>query len=698
MTDLRNPGGGGLDQDETVKVLREKVEQLALSSRYKSQFLAVLSHELRTPLNSLLILGRLLAENASGNLTPKQVEYAQTICMAGDDLLELTNEILDLARVESGAVTVNLVDARLADLGENVERAFRQIARDKGLQFRVAMQEGLPATIRTDPKRLRQILHNLLSNAFKFTQKGTVSFEVALADQGSMRRRTDAVPVLKFSVADTGIGVAKNKLQAIFEPFRQADGTTDRRFGGTGLGLAISADLARLLGGEIRVESSPGEGSTFTFFLPLGHEAGAQAAPASDDRAGIRPGDRAVLVVADDAGLAAAYLEQVRALGFKALSAANTHTALALASEYNPSAVIVGIKSQAAHGWASFNLLHEDPETRQVPVSVACADEEEQTFASMAALGFARGRARHQALLEALRRLRQFSKQEPRAVLVASASRAERKGIASALAAEGLHVIAAATGKQALKVLGRSGTDCAVIGESLAGMRALDLLRQVFQSGCGEQLSIVMLRAADTGPGAASGEVGEVAEMLLLKRVRSAAAVLEHSALCLNEAMKAAPPAQLRPRPGARRAATPLAGTKVLIVDDEIRDIFALTSILEQQGMRVISASGGIEGIEKLKQNPDVDIILMDMRMPKQDGYQTIRLVRGLQQFRNLPVIGVTAGAMTGDREKCMAAGATDYVSKPIDVEQLLSVMRLWLADKPPAVRPGPAQSCTNPA
>ena len=697
MTDLQIPGRG-LDRDEALRALHEKVEQLALSSRYKSEFLAILSHELRTPLNSLLILGKLLADNATGNLTPQQVEYAQTICMAGNDLLKLTNDVLDLAKVESGTVTVNLTNERLADVREYVERAFRQIARDKGLEFRVSMQEGLPATIRTDLKRLRQILQNLLSNAFKFTQKGAVSFEVALADHRSMRRRTDAEHVLKFSVADTGIGIAKDKQQVIFEPFRQADGTTDRRFGGTGLGLAISADLARLLGGEIRVESSPGKGSTFTFLLPLSHVPEAQTALPSDDRGSIRPGDRAVLVVVDDTGLAAARLDQVRALGFKALSAANTHTALALANEYMPNAVIVGIKSQAADGWASFNLLHQDPDTRHIPVSVVCMDEEEQTFVSMGVLGFASGRSRHEALREALRRLRQFTRQEPRTVLVANAGQAERKGIVNALAADGLHVVGAATGKQALKILGKPGIDCAVIGESLAGMRPLDLVRQVFESGGGEQLSIVMLRAADTGPGAEPGEVGEVAEMLLLQRVTSAAAVLEHSALCLNEAMKVAPVTHFWPPPGVRKAVTPLANTKVLIVDDQIRDIFALTSTLEQQGMRVLSASSGIEGIEKLKRNPDVDIVLMDMKMPKQDGYQTIRLIRGLEHFRNLPIIGVTAGAMAGDREKCMAAGATDYVSKPIDIEQLLSVMRMWLADQPPAVQPGSAQICTNPA
>ena len=687
-----------MTRDEDLRALQDKVEQLAMSSRYKSQFLAVLSHELRTPLNSLLILGQLLAENATGNLTPQQVEYAQTICMAGDDLLGLTNDILDLAKVESGTVTVHLADERIGELRDYVERAFRQIARDKGLAFTVSMQDGLPATIRTDLKRLRQILQNLLSNAFKFTQKGAVSFMVSLAGRGWTRRRTDAEKVLKISVADTGIGIAKNKQRVIFEAFRQADGTTDRRFGGTGLGLAISADLARLLGGEIRVESSLGRGSTFTLFLPLNREPQGQLAPHPDDRVGIRPGDRTVLVVVDDAQLGATLRDRVHALGFKALSAANAHTALALANEYMPNAAIVGVKPRAADAWASVMLLHQDPDTRHIPVSVVCIDDKERTFVCMGALGSTRAHSRIQAVREALRGLGQFQEGKPRRLLVADASKAQRKEIASALAADHLHVIAAATGKQALKVLGARGFDCTIIGQSLADMGPLDFVRHVVESGSGEQLGIVMHRPADAGAGADQGEPNEFAEMLVLRRAQSAAAVLEHAALCLNEAMKDAPAVRARPLPASRKAARSLANTKVLVVDDESRDLFALTSALEQHGMRVHGASGGFEGIETLKKNPDIDIVLMDMMMPDQDGYQTVRLMRGMELFRDLPIIGVTAGAMKGDREKCIAAGASDYLSKPVDLEQLLSVMRMWLADKPAAAQPGSDQICTTPA
>jgi CheY-like chemotaxis protein len=384
-----------------------------------------------------------------------------------------------------------------------------------------------------------------------------------------------------------------------------------------------------------------------------------------------------VLVVVDDAQLGATLRDRVHALGFKALSAANAHTALALANEYMPNAAIVGVKPRAADAWASVMLLHQDPDTRHIPVSVVCIDDKERTFVCMGALGSTRAHSRIQAVREALRGLGQFQEGKPRRLLVADASKAQRKEIASALAADHLHVIAAATGKQALKVLGARGFDCTIIGQSLADMGPLDFVRHVVESGSGEQLGIVMHRPADAGAGADQGEPNEFAEMLVLRRAQSAAAVLEHAALCLNEAMKDAPAVRARPLPASR---------------------FALTSALEQHGMRVHGASGGFEGIETLKKNPDIDIVLMDMMMPDQDGYQTVRLMRGMELFRDLPIIGVTAGAMKGDREKCIAAGASDYLSKPVDLEQLLSVMRMWLADKPAAAQPGSDQICTTPA
>ena len=687
-------------QDELLRAnveLHEKIEQLARGSHHKTEFLANLSHELRTPLNSLLILGQLLAQNTTGNLTPKQVEYAQTICVAGKDLLALINDILDMAKVESGTVALSLGRVRLVDLQDQLERAFRQLARDKGLEFRISMDKGLPATIRTDMKRLRQILQNLLANAFKFTEQGAVSLEVSMAGSGRTRRRTDAEEILTFSVTDTGIGIAKDKQRIIFEAFRQSDATTSRQFGGTGLGLTISADLAHLLGGEIQVESCSGKGSTFTLLLPLSHASEDLIATELDDRDSVRPGDHSVLIVADDGKLAARLLDQVRTLGFKGMCAANAHTAVALANEHLPNVAIFGVRPRDARGWASLNLLKRDADTRHIPGIVVCIDDQEQAYACMGALGSVKGPTGEQTLREAVRSLSQFMQRRLATLLVVSAGQAQRKSLVDAVASEERKVSVAATGKQALKVLRTAGIDCAIIDQRLDDMAPLDLVREIVQSGCMEQIAIVLHTPIGPEGGTERGAIQDQAEMLVLTRVKSAEAVFEQTALCLKEAMKDMPPGHFRLPPGSSRAEPPLANKKVLVVDDDMRNVFALTNLLEREGMQVLTATSGPAGVEMLRNNPDVEIVLMDLLMPDQDGYQTIRLVRGMEHFRDIPIIGVSARAMKGDREKCIAAGASDYIAKPVDLEELKSVMRMWLADGPVTTKPKSAQMRTMP-
>lgn len=692
--------------------LELKVKQSSLRSRYKSEFLANMSHELRTPLNSLLILAQLLAENVGGTLTPKQVEYAQTIQISGNDLLALIDDILDLSKIEAGKATLSIAQALLPELQEYLERAFGAVAQKKGLSFRISMQKSLPASIRTDIKRLRQILKNLLSNAFKFTAKGAVSVEVSPAASGWTRGRgslDDAENVVAFSVIDTGIGIPKDKQQIIFEAFRQGDGTASRRFEGTGLGLSISSELAHLLGGEIRVASNPGKGSTFTLYLPLpckaesghGNAAGLpaggpvepllaedtnlpsrEAADQQDDRQSIRPGDRVVLNVVDDAKYASRLLQQVRALGFKGLSAANAHTALALAVEYTPNVVTIGIKRQDMGGWALLNLLREDPLTQKIPVNVISIDEQEQPSVCMGSLGMVDRPSTQETLREALRRMSRFIERKPKNLLVAARSKAQRTGIIDAIADEGRHAIGAATGKHAFKVLRKAAGDCAMIVQGLADMTPLELVRDLFQSERMDPVPIVIHTVVEPGAGADQGGIHEFAEILLLKRLASPEAVLEEIARCLHEAMHAMPPGHRRPLPSVRQAMPALAGKRVLVVDDDIRSVYALAGALEQQGMTVSSAASGPAGIEMLKKDPDFDVILMDMMMPGQDGYHAMRLIRGLKQFRAVPIIAVTGRAMKGDRERCIKAGASDYVAKPVNLEQLLSVLGMWLADK----------------
>ncbi|MEX2122655.1 MAG: response regulator [Woeseia sp.] len=685
--------------------LGRKLDQLALHSKYKSEFLANMSHELRTPLNSLLILAHLLTENATGNLTPKQVEYAQTIRMSGNDLLALIDDILDLSKVESGRVRLHITQEKISELQVYLQRTFLEIARDRGLEFRIAVDKGLPSAIQTDMQRLRQILQNLLSNAFKFTAKGTVSLEVSLAASGwtrGNRKLDDAEKVVAFAVVDTGIGVAKDKQQMIFEAFQQADGSARRKFEGTGLGLSISAELARLLGGEIRVESSLGIGSTFTLYLPLGREpdssdgdaAGArsegQAAPLlagngeagqQDDRQGIRPGDRVVLIAVNDAKYSAGVLNQVRALGFKGLIATNVHTALVLANEFLPNVVTVGVNPQDMVGWAIVNLLREDPATRQIPVNVFSIGEQEQPSICMGSLGFVSEPSRAQTLADALRKLASFNKHEAKTLLVAAQGVAQRKRIIDDIAALGRHTISAATGKNALKVLRKQGGDCTMIVQGLTDMAPLALVRDIFKTGGMDQVSIVVHTVVDSNGGIDHGELNEFAEILVLKRLASTEAVLEEIARCLHAAIHAMPPGQRRPVPGIWHAVPALAGKTVLIVDDDVRSSYALASALERQDMTVLSAANGPDGIAMLNKHPDISIILMDMMMPGQDGYQTMGLIRDLEQFRSVPVIAVTARAMKGDRQKCIKAGASDYIAKPINVEQMLSVLEVWLGD-----------------
>jgi signal transduction histidine kinase/PleD family two-component response regulator len=692
--------------------LEQKAEQLVLSSRYKSEFLANMSHELRTPLNSLLILAQLLAENANGNLTPKQVEYAQTICISGKDLLALINDILDLSKIESGTVTLGVSNESLVELRDYVERAFRQVANERNLAFDISMGDALPSLIRTDMKRLRQILQNLLSNAFKFTLQGRVYFDMSVAHGGwrpGLGSLDEAGKVIAFSVSDSGIGIAEDKQRIIFEAFRQADGTTSRQFEGTGLGLSISAELARLLGGEITVHSTPGMGSRFTLYLPdvfrriddtIAESAPPETEPTFaadaripnritarvlanvdqiDDRENIRPADRVVLIVMEEKLFADKLLHQVRELGFRGLSAPNAHTALAMANEYMPNIVIVEITPTDMSGWATRNLLKRDPDTRHIPVNMIALDGRQDGYASMCAFGMVHKPSNRETLQEALVQVRGFMGRELRNVLVAAGGKAQRDSMVEAIAMEQMRIHSASTSKQALKLLRKLKPDCAVIGESLADMSGF--IQDFVQTGI-EETYIVICTTVYSDDAAGQGSSEQIAEIFRLKCERSAGAALGQTARCLQQALKEMPPGHRRPVPSMRLTVPALEGKKVLVVDDDVRNIFALTGALEQQGMQVLNAESGRNGIELLKSNPDVNVILMDIMMPEQDGYETIRAIRGLNGANAIPIIGVTAKAMVGDRERCIEAGATDYIAKPINIEQLLSLLRMWIVDQ----------------
>ncbi|MBI3043071.1 MAG: response regulator, partial [Betaproteobacteria bacterium] len=696
--------------------LEEKAEQLALSSRYKSEFLANMSHELRTPLNSLLILARMLADNAGSNLTPKQIEYAQTIHSAGTDLLSLINDILDLAKIESGTVTISIEPERLSELSDYVERTFRQLAHDKRLDFDVTMAPALPAVIHTDEKRLQQVLKNLLSNAFKFTEQGRVSLHISRVKSGwtpGCPQLDAAGEAVAFSVTDSGVGIPANKQKLIFEAFQQADGTTSRQYGGTGLGLSISRELARLLGGEIRVSSVPGKGSTFTFYLPIDYQevatkdktAWKKVAPepdpdpagrdeesrssrmkplvhrqpvVRDDRDRIRAGDRVVLIIEDDIKFASALLDLARQGGFKGVVALNAGAALTLVKEVMPDAITLDVRLPDMDGWAVLDLLKHDPETRHIPVNViSVADHLHRSF-HMGALGVVHKSAAKEVLQEALARTRRFIEREIKTLLVADGDVAQRESIVSTLTSDGLRITEAGTGKEALDVLQKDRFDCILVGPSLLDMSPTDLLKKFAKIRKALEMPIVMF-GADGLNRSDRDSLRKLAEILVIKHVSTPEAVLEEATLFLHHTVAELPQKARDALFLQGKSAKELRGKKALIVDDDIRNIFALTSALEQHGMSVLNAENGKDGIEMLKSHPDVDIVLMDIMMPELDGYDTMRIMRKLEQFQDLPIIAITAKAMMGDREKCIEAGASDYLAKPVNTEQLLSLLRVWI-------------------
>ena len=702
--------------------LEEKAEQLALNSRYKSQFLANMSHELRTPLNSLLILAKLLADNAGDNLTTKQIDYAQTIYAAGADLLSLISDILDLAKIESGTVTLDLSALRMVDLKDYVERTFRPTALEKQLDFTVTVDPEL-AAIRTDEKRLQQILKNLLSNAFKFTRQGSVELRVGRVSSGwpaDNARLAAAEEVIAFTVADTGIGIPADQQKIIFEAFQQADGTTSRHYGGTGLGLSISRELAGLLGGEITVTSVPGTGSSFVLYMPLlraeAVEAAAAVAPVAlagsvarertlppavpvalagnaprertlppvapvarpdDDRDSLGPDDRVLLIIEDDARFAATLLEVAREHGFKGVVAGDGNTGFAQALALQPSAIALDLKLPDADGWMVLDLLKHNAKTRHIPVSVVSLKEHTHRSLHMGAVAVMHKGDAREVLQQALAKTRGLLERESKVLLLVDGDDTRRAAIEASLCGEAVAITSTARGEDALEALRKARFDCVVLGPELADMSSVELLKTVAESAAVTEMPFVICDTDSLG-GRDNAELGRLAEILVLKKAPTHKAMLEETALFLHQALSGLPDSS-RSLLGARGSDRGLVNRKILIVDDDVRNVFALTGALEQHGMTVLNAEDGREGIEVLQENPDIEAVLMDIMMPGLDGYDTIRIIRGLEQFRELPIIAVTAKAMKGDREKCIAAGASDYIAKPVNVEQLASLLRVWL-------------------
>ncbi|HYE03562.1 MAG TPA: response regulator [Phycisphaerales bacterium] len=717
--------------EQARQALEEKAKQLALTSKYKSEFLANMSHELRTPLNSLLILSDQLSKNHEGNLTAKQTEFAKTIHSSGNDLLMLINDILDLSKIESGTVVVDVGEVRLGDLNSYVERTFRHVAESKNLDFGIHLDPRLPKSMFTDAKRLQQVLKNLLSNAFKFTHHGRVTLGVEPVLGGWNPENDDlnrAGEVLAFSVSDTGIGIATDKQQIIFEAFQQADGSTSRKYGGTGLGLAISRELSRLLGGEIRLVSTPGQGSTFTLFLPMNYaprtarklaafEASQLQSPApaglalpprpeaprapepgevpavrptelevieeaaiydevGDDRLNIGPGDRVILIVENDLGFARVLLEAARQSGFKGLVTSLGAAALSMARDYKPHAITLDIFLPDIAGWRVLDRLKNDLATRHIPVCVISTDDARERALTSGALAFvAKPLQGIQLVEQVMGMLLGFTQRDARRVLVLASDEARRHDIAEALSFDEVSVTAVDGLDPALKALESGPFDCLVAGQRLDAAAAADLAEVLASTETLCQTPVIVY-ADDVDEESAPKILGGTASV---RRVRSPERLLDQVMLVLHRKVDAVSEHDRRVLENLHGSDTVLKGKKVLIVDDDMRNIFALATVLEEHEMEIVSADNGHAAIDRLRNQPDVDIVLMDIMMPEMDGIDTMREIRKMAQFRNLPIVAVTAKAMKGDREKCIEAGAWDYLAKPVDTQQLLAVLRAWL-------------------
>jgi HAMP domain-containing protein/signal transduction histidine kinase/CheY-like chemotaxis protein len=689
--------------EQARQALEGKAQQLSITSRYKSEFLANMSHELRTPLNSLLILADQLSSNPEGNLSPKQVEFARTIRGSGRDLLKLINDILDLSKIESGTVSVDVGEVRFEEMEQTMERTFRHVADGKGLSFEIEIDPALPTAIETDAQRLDQVLKNLLSNAFKFTERGFVNLRVARATEGWSHDRillNRASGVLAFSVSDSGIGIPADKQGTIFEPFLQADGSTSRKYGGTGLGLAISRELARLLGGEIRIESAEGRGSVFTLFLPETYTPAVfQSVPATliatlpeppraeaaekpaefflpDDRGNILPGQQSLLIIEDDRNFAQWLLDLSHAQEFKAIVTPRGQSALALAREFSPTAISLDISLPDMEGWKVLERLKSDLTTRHIPVFIISVAEEPRNALKYGAVDFLTKPVDQAGVENLLRRVRKMADTAAKELLLIEDDEMQRSNIRELIGNETAHVVDAANGAQGLEALGKQQFDCVVLDLMLPDISGFDLIEKIRAEH--ERLPIIIYTAKDL-TAEEEEKLNRVAQTVIVKDVRSPERLFDQTALWLHRDVLKLPEAK---RSLLRMLHDPdaiLAGKKVLIVDDDIRNIFAMTSMLERYKMDVLSAETGQAAIEALQKTDGVDLVLMDIMLPEMDGYQTMQAIRKMYGFEQLPIIALTAKAMKGDREKCIDAGASDYIAKPVDTERLLTLLRNWL-------------------
>ncbi|MES2732810.1 MAG: response regulator, partial [Bacteroidota bacterium] len=713
--------------EDARKSLEEKAEQLTLTSKYKSEFLANMSHELRTPLNSLLILAQQLFENADGNLTEKQVRFAKTIHSCGDDLIQLINDILDLSKIESGFISAEFLPVRFREVSSFVETTFKPIAEAKHLRFQIDIDDSLPDIIETDIQRLNQILKNLLSNAFKFTEKGEVKLKIYQSHhnwKGRNPQFDNAKRIVAFAISDTGIGISKDKQGIIFEAFQQAEGSTSRKYGGTGLGLSISRGLADLLGGTIELESYVEQGSTFTLFLPMEADAitkkemnrnplippsdpsdldrsigkalslisssqisidnrhlevvNEMINETGDDRGNIQPHDKVLLVVEDDIRFGRIMIEKAHELGIKVAIATNYGEIFSLANTYNPIAVTLDIKLPDTSGWKVLDLFKNDLNFRHIPIYLISGEENRQLAYKRGARNFLLKPLRNEDLDILFKDIVKFSQKKTRNVLLIEDNELDSSGIVKMLQNNDIKITLAETGQAAIKLVKTKTYDCIVLDYMLPDMSGLDLMKKLNTSNLQPLTPLIIYSAKDFSDKEAT-QLKQVAKNIILKDVRSLDFLLEEMIGQLHLDHRNLPAQQKKLVESIRLKEDVLIGKTILVVDDDVRNLFALTTAFERYNINVVTAESGKEAISMLNDSSTIDMVLMDIMMPEMDGYETTQRIRRENKNSNLPIIAVTAKAMKGDRQKCIEAGASDYITKPVKVDQLLSLMRIWL-------------------
>ena len=686
---------------------QEKADELARASQYKSEFLANMSHELRTPLNSLLILSRSLAENREGNLDGEQVESARIIHDSGSNLLRLINDILDLSKVEAGKMELVLADLPLADLERTLKRTFAHVAQEKGLEFRVEIEPGVPASIHTDAAKLEQVANNLVGNAFKFTHQGGVTVRIARPPAGlALPAALQGKPAIAIAVHDTGIGIPRAKAERVFNAFEQVDASTSRQYGGTGLGLAISRRLVELLGGSVVLDSEEGRGSIFTMLLP--ESVDGSAAPASapgapmearpapvssallpetieDDRDTLAPGDTAILIVEDDPVFARILADMVRRKGYRALAAADGESGLQLAQRFRPTGILLDVMLPGMDGWTVIARLKENAVTRHIPVHFISAVDDASRGRELGAVGFLTKPVSRESIDGAFERLLHFAEGQARRLLIVDDDADSRSAMRTLLRGDDVTIDEAGSAEEALQRLGEGGYDCIVLDLGLPGMDGMELLERLGNDG--RTPPVVIYSGRDLSR-EESLKLRQYTDSIVIKGARSPERLMDEVSLFLHSirggharAASPATPAAAAPAhvPAVNGMPSELSGRKVLLVDDDMRNLFALSKVLRGWGMQVNMAQDGQKALKALDEQGGVEVVLMDIMMPVMDGYDTIRGIRAQQRFAKLPIIALTAKAMRGDREKCLEAGANDYLSKPIDIDKLSSMLRVWL-------------------